>query len=373
MQLSTTKEALISPLGFVTGAADLRGTVPMLATALLKTVQGKLSLLCSDGAVLARTLTDCKIDQEGEIAVDARRFGDLIRAMPDKQSLSLALDNGQLLVKTGRSRFRLPAHSANDYPKMVTSDEGMVTIQIGSKRLGEMFDEVSSSMGVSDTRTYLNGTYLSLRDGALWLVATDGHRMTVSQQVIEGSEQIACTEVIVPRKSAQLARKLLASASDDTTLVFGKNEFRVQFKDGTVLLSKCIEGKFPDWKKAIPQTPCTASVDADKFGDALAMIRASIETGNRKDTAHRAITLLFGKTTLSVSHSDVATSEIEADNPDSSNESISFSVDYLSDAVESTPKGSKKVRIGYNGEGDPITVRPTDVDYPLSVVMPVRA
>lgn len=113
--LSTTKEALLSPLNFVAGAADYRGTVPMLGTALLKTTGGRLSLLCSDGAVLARTLAECKIDHEGELAVDARRFGDLIKAMPDKQAISLAMDGEQLLVKAGRSRFRLPVHSAEDY------------------------------------------------------------------------------------------------------------------------------------------------------------------------------------------------------------------------------------------------------------------
>ena len=257
--LSTTKEALISPLNFVVGAADYRGTVPMLGTALLKTTGGRLSLLCSDGAVLARTLAECKVDHEGELAVDARRFGDLIKAMPDKQAISLAMDGEQLLVKAGRSRFRLPVHSAEDYPKMVTSDEGKVTIQISSKRLGEMFEEVSAAMASADVRHFLNVTCLTLMDGALWTVATDGHRMIVSCQPIEGSEKIPATEVLVPRKSALLARKLLATSTEDATLVFGKGEFRIQFKDGTVLLSKCVDGKYPDWKRVIPETPCVAA------------------------------------------------------------------------------------------------------------------
>lgn len=370
--LSTTKEALISPLNFVAGAADYRGTVPMLGTALLKTTGGRLSLLCSDGAVLARTLAECKVDHEGELAVDARRFGDLIKAMPDKQAISLAMDGEQLLVKAGRSRFRLPVHSAEDYPKMVTSDEGKVTIQISSKRLGEMFEEVSAAMASADVRHFLNVTCLTLMEGALWTVATDGHRMIVSCQPIEGSEKIPATEVLVPRKSALLARKLLATSTEDATLVFGKGEFRIQFKDGTVLLSKCVDGKYPDWKRVIPETPCVATIEKEKLRNALGMVRASIESSNKKGPAQRAVRLLFGKSLVAVSHADVATSELEADNPDSSNEEIGVSVDYITDAVEAMPKGGKDIRVGYEGSTKPLTVRPVGADYPLSIVMPLR-
>lgn len=373
LSISTTKEALLSPLAYVSGAADARGTVPILGTALLKTVQGRLSLLCSDGAVLARSLADCKVEQDGEIAVDARRFGDLIRAMPEKQVISLCMDKEQLLVKAGRSRFKLPVHAASEYPTMAASNEGMVTIQISSKRLGDMFEEVSHAMAAADARTYLNGTYLSLTGGALWAVASDGHRLAVTRQVIEGSEKIAGTEVIIPRKSAQLARKLLATSSEDVTLVFGNKEFRLQFKDGTVLLSKCLEGKFPDWQRIIPQSVCFSKVETDKIRTALTMIRATIDSSeSKKNALRRSVGFVFGKAGVSVSHTDVASSEIEAECGDASNERVSLNVDYLADAIDAIPKESGFVRLGFDDATKPITVRPVDADYPLVIVMPMR-
>lgn len=373
LSISTTKEALLSPLAFVSGAADQRATLPILGTTLIKTVQGKLSLLCSDGAVLARSLADCKVEKEGEIAVDARRLGDLIRAMPDKQAISLSLDKEQLLVKAGRSRFKLPVHAANEYPTMAASNEGMVTIQIGSKRLGEMFDEVSHAMGVADVRSYLNGTYLTLKEGALWAIATDGHRMAISRQAITGSEKIVANEVIVPRKSSQLARKLLATSSEDVTLVFGNKEFRLQFKDGTVLLSKCLEGKFPDWQRVIPQNPNTTKVATDKLRTALTMIRATIDNSEatKKNATRRACSFVFGKTGIAINHADVASSEVEADSDDASNERVSLNVDYIADATDAVSTGDA-VRFGFDDGNKPVTVRPADADYPLLVVMPMK-
>ena len=374
LALSTTKEALIAPLSFVAGAADFRGTIPMFGTALLKAVDGRLSLLCSDGSVLARKMADCTVKQAGEIAVDAKRFGDLVRSMPDKQAVSLEVAEGQLVVKAGRSRFKLPTHPAEDYPKMAVAETGTVSLQIGCKRLAEMLDEVALSMAVSDVRYALNATLLTLKDGALWAVATDGHRLTVSQQVIEGAAQIAPVESLIPRKSALLAKKLLGTCAPNeiATLVFAKNECRIQLADGTVLVTRCVDGKFPDWNRVIPQPPCVVHVEREHFMDALGMVRAAIESGNKMGPAQRSVRITFGKTVLSVSRADVATSEIEVDNPDSSNEEIALSVDYLTDAVSSLPDEEKSLRVRYESAAKAITVQPKERDYPLTVVMPLR-
>ena len=93
MQITTTKENLASPLSLVMGAADTRGTVPILGTVLMKaTDKGQLSLLCSDTGLLARTLTPCEVAKTGSIAIDVRRFNDLIKAVPDKQPIEISVE-----------------------------------------------------------------------------------------------------------------------------------------------------------------------------------------------------------------------------------------------------------------------------------------
>jgi DNA polymerase-3 subunit beta len=197
--------------------------------------------------------------------------------------------------------------------------------------------------------------------------------MAISRQAISGSERIAANEVIVPRKSSQLARKLLVTSNEDVTLVFGNKEFRLQFKDGTVLLSKCLEGKFPDWQRVVPQSPNTAKVVTDKLRTALTMIRATIDNSeaSKKDATRRACSFVFGKTGIAISHADVASSEVEADSADASNEQVSLSVDYIADATDAVSTG-EAVCFGFEDGSKPVTVRPAEAHYPLVVVMPMK-
>lgn len=377
MHIQTSKEALVPPLAVVGGAADMRGTIPIFGTTLLKTVGGRLSLLCFDGAVLARALADCKVQQDGELVVDARRFGDLIRSMPEKQAITMTVDRDQLLLTAGRSKFRLPMQASSVYPKKVPED-GNLTVTIGAKRLAGMFETVSGAMAVNDARVALNGTLLSLRDGALWAVATDAARMTVDCQPIEGSARVSPTQLIVPRKAALLAKKLLMATDGDATLVFCKTELRIQLPNDTVMVTKCIDATFPDWKRILPQMVCQASIAGGKVRETLAMMQVAIsgfidDSKTKKAKAVQAlrrVTLTFAKKALAISHSDLATAELPAESPDSSNEQVNVRVDFLAEAANLF---SGDLRIGYDASDKPISIRPANEDWPLAIVMPLRS
>ncbi len=376
MHLSTSKEALIIPLAIVAGAADTKGSRPLLGTTLIKATAGRLSLLCSDGSVLARALTDCNVTKEGELAVDARRFSDLIKAMPDKQSVSMSLDKGQLLVAAGGSKFRLPVHASKEYPKMLT-EEGRLTINISAKRLGEMLETVSSAMAVNHSCQPLNGTLIAVRDGAMWAVATDGHRMMVARQVIEGSESVQPTELAISRKAAALARRLLGGSNGNVALIFGLSEVRLEFEGGTVMVCKTIEGKYPKWMGLLPKSPCHAKLENTKLREAVTMVCAALSgmatTGKASEAdkrlANRTVSMIFSTTALSIDHSDLASCPVPTVNPDASNEQVSISIDFLADAIAVMPND---IRIGYEGGEKPISIQPSGEDWPLAVLMPRR-
>lgn len=372
MHVSTTKESLAAPLGLVSGAADTRGTVPMLGTVLLKAAGGKLSMLCSDTGVLARALSTCEVKGEGEIAVDVRRFHDLVRAVPEKQPLELSLeDKGSLLVKSGRSRFRLPTHPAAEYPRMEPKKDNRVSITIDSNRLLDMIEQAAPAMADADIRAYLNAMLFTLSDGRLWIVATDGHRMGVASEVIAGSESIEKTEVIVPRKTALLARKLLAQGGD-VKLTLGAADFQLTFGDGTVLLGKAIDGKYPDWKKAIPAGGSVATLDPKRLRDGLAMIDAMIEDGGKKDMKGRCIEVTFDKGSLTLQRAESARCEVDAVSEVEAPVTIGVNIGYLADAVSAIGEGAEGICLSFADPQKPITVRPQGAEYPLVVVMPMR-
>lgn len=370
MQLTTTKENIASPLSLVAGAADPRGQIQMLGTVLLKTTQGKLSLLCSDSAVLARALAVCDVGSDGEVAVDVKRLSDLVRALPDKENINISLEEkGTLLVKAGRSRFRLPTHKASEYPRMSTVKEQRVTLAISAKRLAEMFEQVADSMATADIRTYLNGALVSLRDGHLVIVGTDGFRMVITKEPIPGSESISPRSIIMPRKSALLARRLLA-VGGEVKLALGSADLQLTFTDGTVLVARSLEGAYPDFERAVPKYDATASVSSRKFSEAVGLIDATTEAADKN--LGRIVAMTFSDKTLTLSSGENGRCEIDAESTQPNNQELTFNVDYLRSAVATIGATGEAMRISYPSMANVVCLRPSAAEFPLAVVMGMR-
>ena len=377
MQITTTKENLASPLSLVMGAADTRGTVPILGTVLMKaTDKGQLSLLCSDTGLLARTLTPCEVAKTGSIAIDVRRFNDLIKAVPDKQPIEISVEakgNGNtLLVKSGRSRFRLPALAASDYPQMLPAKEERLSITIGARRLADMISEITASMADADLRPFLNGALFSLDREGLWLVSTDGHRMSISHEPIAGSDTLVPRNVIIPRKTVLLAKKLLLQGGS-VTLTLGSKNVQFLFADGAVLLGNAVDGTYPNWRSVIPATTERVTISADRLSNSLAMIAATSDD-NEKQTAMKCkVEIAFTKSTTTLRRGDTGLCELESTSSTDAPAELAFNITYLSDAVSMIRVISADASIGYSASASAITMRPKDKDYPLAVVMPLRA
>lgn len=380
MHIVTQKSELASQLSFVSGASDSRGTVPMLGTVLIKAMpDGKVSLLCSDTGMVARAPANCQVAKEGEIAVDARRFGDLIRAIGDnKQSIDIALeatgDNQHVMVlKSGRSRFRLPTLPAADYPRMIPEKANRMTIAMSGDRIGQMIEEVSSAMAVNDVRAFLNGVLVSLNADGLWFVGTDGHRLCVAFEPIDGADRLPPTSVIVPRKTILLARKLV-SGEGSVKLTIGPKDIQFTLESGTIILGKGMDGAYPDFKRILPKTTRSASFSSSQFKDALLLVKAGMDAAPAQDAKMKnRIDLMIGGSNAVLQHGEDARCDLEctSDSPDTT--MMAFNVSYLCDAAEVVASTGEKLAIGYDPNGNAVCLRPEGKDYPLCVVMALRA
>ena len=373
MQITTTKQNLAAPLALVLGAADTRGTVPMLGTVLLKaTDSGKLSMICSDTGMLARTLSPCEVTKGGEIAVDVRRLNDLIKAVPDKQPIQIGIEKkGVLLIQSGRSRFRLPTLPAADYPRMEQGKEDRMSVTMTAKRLAEMVMEVSPSMADADLRPYLNGALFSLDKAGLWIVSTDGHRMSVAHEPILGPDSLTPRNIIVPRKTALLARKLLGQGGN-VTMVIGAKDVQFTFEDGTVLFGKSLDGTYPNWRGVLPVTTEVVKVGADRLTAALSMLSATIDDKEKQLTMKAKIELQFGKEQLVLHRGEAGRCEVDVASSTDAPLEMAFNIGFLIDAMQTIGAAAEEVSISYGASATAISMRPMDKEFPLVVVMPLR-
>lgn len=380
MHISTTKSQLASQLSLVIGAADQRASVPMLATILMKTTEDKrLSLLCSDNGVVARAITPCaSVAEGGEFAVDARRFNELVRAIPDDAAIDLSLeaakkagDGKNLLLKAGRSRFRLPVFGAEDYPKMVPEKTERLSITLAGKRLAELIEQTAPAIGVNDVRPYLNGALFQLDSTGLTVVSTDGFRLIIAHESVPNMPAVD-KRVIVPRKSLLLAKKLLSLAGDSPVkLTVGNADVQFSFSDGSVIFTKTIPGSFPDFKKVMPSPTTTAELATSTTKSILAMVSASIMDGADKTNKFR-IDLDLSDKLMVIRQGDNSRSEVDCTLVDGKATTVSVNINYLRDALDSCG-AAKTIRIGCSSERSPMLVRPTEADYPINIVMPMTA
>lgn len=336
------KNDLARLLGSVIKAVETRNTIPILGTV----------RLIADGTTLTVTGTNLDVEIAGSVpatgtlsaCVDAKLLSGIVSKAGSE--ISMETDTGQLVVKSGRSRFKLPTLPVEDFPSFNHGDFP-VTFEAD---LAALFAPVAFAMSAEETRYYLNGIYLEPTAAT----ATDGHRLAHAK-----ADLPAFQPIIVPRKTVGILPKGSATVSVSTTKI------RVSSGD-TTLTSKLIDGNFPDYQRVIP-TQNDKIVLVDRAALASAVARVATVSGERG----RAVKLevVPGAINLSVRGDAEATDSVEADYSGEPIE-IGFNAAYLSELLANLT--GETVRIALNDAGSPTLFTSADDDRVRAVLMPMR-
>ena len=154
--------------------------MPVLANVLLGVRQGQLSITATDLEVELVASTEVAVQAAGDITVPGRKFLDILRALPEKLSVSLAVEGEKVVIKAGRSRFSLSTLPATEFP-VIDDINSQQTVQVPRKELLRLLEKTHFSMAQQDVRYYLNGMLLEIDGQVLRAVATDGHRLALCE------------------------------------------------------------------------------------------------------------------------------------------------------------------------------------------------
>ncbi|HEY4374296.1 MAG TPA: DNA polymerase III subunit beta [Burkholderiales bacterium] len=251
MQLVTAeRDALLKPIQTVSGIVERRHTLPILSNLLIKKTGGDLSFLATDIEVQISTKTQCEAGQDVATTVAARKLLDILRALPASSTIALELNNKKLNIKAGKSRFALQTLAAEDFPTVAQATDFKAGFSLPQKQLKSLIALVQYAMAQQDIRYYLNGLLLIADKSQVRVVATDGHRLAYAALPVEAAAEK--TEVIIPRKTVIELERLLEDTDELVRIDIAATQVRFQF--GNVeLVSKLVEGKFPDYNRVIPQ------------------------------------------------------------------------------------------------------------------------
>ncbi len=251
MKLTAPREDLLSPLQSVIGVVERRQTMPVLANVLLAARDGRLSVTGTDLEVELVAATAVNVQQPGDITVPGRKLLDIIRALPEKTSVTLSTEGERVSLRAGRSRFTLSSLPAAEFP-LIEEINAQQTLTVAQGEFRRLIDKTHFSMAQQDVRYYLNGLLLESDGKSLRAVATDGHRLALCEMSLEGKARNT-QQVIVPRKGVLELQRILGT--DGTIeLAVGTNHVRAQIGD-IRFTSKLIDGRFPEYGRVIPSSP----------------------------------------------------------------------------------------------------------------------
>ena len=246
---------LLKSLNYAQSVVERRGTIPILSNIRLEAGDGGLKLTATDMDVSVEDKAEAKLSAEGATTVPAHTFFDIIRKLPEGKTITLdkGSDDAKLTIKCGSSRFSLATLPVGDFPVM---DEGDLThhFSLPAAELQNLIEKTRFAVSTEETRYYLNGVFMHTteEDGnkVLRTVATDGHRLArMETSVPDGAAGMP--GIIIPRKTIGELRKLTEETDGDIEISL--SETKIRFRSGdTVLISKLIDGTFPDYGRVIP-------------------------------------------------------------------------------------------------------------------------
>lgn len=365
MQLSFLREELLKPLSCVVGVVERRQTLPILAYILLRHKDGRTTLTGTDLEIEITAEAKASAKTDGEMTIPARKLLDICRALPEGSAVSIVKEGEKVLVKAGKSRFTLLTLPPTDFPS-IQAIQWDQTVKIAQRELKDLFEQTHFCMAQQDVRYYLNGLLIELSGHTMRVVATDGHRMAISETTLHSTVKPE-RQAIVPRKGVQEITRLLADIDEPVTVHLGVNHFCVQ-TDTLTFISKLIDGRYPDYNKVIPQAQATLMrLDRETFKEALS--RAAILSSEKYRGVRLSVADKMIRITAHNPEQEEAQEEITADYGGQPVE-IGFNVGYLIDAVSALK--TKDIVFTLIDANSSSMLYPTEGKYPQYIIMPMR-
>jgi DNA polymerase-3 subunit beta len=364
MKLSVRREALLQPLQAVIGVVERRQTMPILANVLLVAKDGQVAVTATDLEVELVASAAVEIEAAGEVTVPGRKLLDICRALPEEAEISMNLSGEKLSVKSGRSRFSLMTLPAAEFPT-VEDISAEQSVSVSQENLTKLLEKTHFSMAQQDVRYYLNGLLLETGTNYLRAVATDGHRLALSEVGLD-QKDLPEQQVIVPRKGVLELQRLIGGEGD-LELQFGSNHIRIQL-DSIRFTSKLIDGRFPEYERVIPEdTSNQLTADREVFRSALH--RTAILSNEK----YRGIRLIIkaGSLLLQAHNPEQEEAEEELEISYSGDDiEIGFNVNYLLDALGAIE--SEEVTLAVVDGNSSCLLREPGNETTKYVVMPMR-
>ena len=365
MKFSCEKALLQNAINIASRTVAQKSSIPALEGLLLQTGTN-LTISGYNMQTGIRTTVSADVSAEGEIVLNARLFGDIIRRMPDDIVTFTADERHMVHLNCGDADFDILGLSARDYPDLPeVEDEYSVSIQ--QKTLRAMIEETAFAVSTNESRPVHTGALFEIADMGLTVVAVDGFRLAMRREKLEKLEGGAFS-FVAPGAALNEVKSICADSEDLASVTLGKRHLLFEVGD-TELICRRLEGEFLDYKNAIPRkNPISVVADTRSLIESIDRVSVVIS-----DKLKSPVRCLFDhdKVMLSAKTGNGEAKDVCRLSGDGQGLEIGFNNRYLMEALRYAPADAVKIEL--NTGVSPAIIVPTEGEENfLYMVLPVR-
>ncbi|MCE5285255.1 MAG: DNA polymerase III subunit beta [Pelosinus sp.] len=373
MKISCAKDQLAIAVQTVQKAIASKNTMPILTGIYLTASNGKLELQANDYEIGISCIIHAEITEPGTVILSGRYFQELVRKLPG-DTVEISTDNVDktIQINSNSAQFNLLSLPVEEFPvlKPLPSSNKLV---LKDNVLKELIKRTVFACATDEARPIFTGCYLTTDGFKISMVATNTHRLALKVDQLDNFGQDAATEenihMIIPAKIlAELARLLTSETPVDVTISWHKNQVSFQF-DNVYIISRLIEGQYPDYNKVIPPSfVTTVKIDTSSFFDAVERISLLARDGD-----YNVIKIFFknDNVVITSNNPDIGKAyETVAASITGNELEIAFNAKYITDILKNI--SSNQLLFSLNTPLSPACVQPIDDSSYTYIITPVR-
>tara|TARA_Y100000590_G_scaffold441679_1_gene568753 strand:+ start:4513 stop:5628 length:1116 start_codon:yes stop_codon:yes gene_type:complete len=370
MEFTIDRDVFLKSLGHANGIIEKKTTLPILSNILIEAKESKVKITATDlDIIYFEEIIPLDVKKEGSTTTSASILYDILRKLQTNAKVELTLQStNKLKLVSGKSKFNLLCLSSDNFP-LLKEESNQNSFEILPGKLLKLLNKTKISISSDETRHYLNGIFIhkTKLENKFFLcgVATDSHRLSSSS--IEIDANINVESIILPKKTIFQLIFLLEQSSKPIKISISKSKIKFEMDVG-VLISKVIDGRFPDYNKVIPKNnDKILEIKLDEFKNSIE--RVTTVSADRKEGLKMQITKDSVQFSVNNPNSGEGAESINA-KFNSDNLNISFNSRYLIDI--SSQIENEFITIYLKEAGSPVLIRDLSDKNSFHVVMPMK-
>lgn len=367
LKIIASKENLLDGINAVQKAVSNKNTIPILSGIFLKAVDNNLLFAATDLEIGIECKVPVQVIEEGEIVLPARHFSELVRKLPNtKIIINYLSDIIGVSIQYDDAEVNLKGWPGDEFP-LIPELEGNFSIEVETNILKNMIKQTIFATATDDNRPIFTGVLFELENNELHMVATDTHRLALRSGILKNNQNKSIS-IIIPGKTLGEVNRIIKE--EDEALIIKGNMNQISFEtQDTKIISRIIEGKFPNYKQVIPQEyKSLLKVKTKAFQETIE--RANLFSSEKDGTS--IIKLVMGDGFLEIT-SKSEMGKVEEKIPSYSegeNIEISFNAKYLLDALKIID--TEDLNINLSGPLSPGIIKSGNHNNFIYLILPLR-